>query len=212
MARNPVSWHGFCSAEVVNRKGCDMENEDTAVQTIGVTVWGNRVSPVFDSARNLLVVELVGGNIVHVSTMEFDPDHPAQLVQLLQARNIDVVICGAVSEGPAAVLEAAGIELIPFIAGDVRKVVETFIGGNPEWTEFIMPGCGRKICCQGKIRRGAELGGRLMPVGQNGTACMVQDTEGKGKDDDNVGGPDCGKSSQMKAQDANVAANKKKDR
>ncbi|HBI14118.1 MAG TPA: hypothetical protein DDY20_01115 [Desulfobulbaceae bacterium] len=128
-----------------------------AVQKIGVTVWGHRVSPVFDSARNLLVAELIDGSIASQSTLKFDPDRPLLLVQMLHAQNITVIICGAVSEGPANMLESAGIELIPFIAGDVRQVLETFIRGKSEWNEFIMPGCGRKICCRGKIRRGHEL-------------------------------------------------------
>lgn len=185
-----------------------MEHEDIAVRTIGVTVWGQRISPVFDSARKMLVVELVDGIIVHVSTLEFDPDRPAQLAQLLRARNIEVVICGAVSEGPAAVLEAAGIELIPFIAGDVRKVVETFIRGYPEWNEFTMPGCGRKIRCQNKIPRGAELGGPLTPALQKGPARLVQDTVAERKGGDNGGGPVRANRTQGKPRDANSAANK----
>lgn len=160
-----------------------MEQEGSGVQTIGVTIWGHRVSPVFDSARNLLVVKLVNGSIASLANLKFDPDRPAQLVQLLRAQNIGVVICGAVSEGPAAVLEAAGIELIPFIAGDVRKVVETFIRGTPEWTELTMPGCERKICCRGKIRRGSEIVSHLPQERQNGKSSRLQTagTEGSSK-------------------------------
>ena len=132
-----------------------------------MTVWGHRVSPVFDAARNLLIAELVEGSIAGLSSLEFEPDRPLQLVQLLRARNIAVFICGAVSEGPAGILEAGGIKLIPFIAGDVREVLATFIRGRQEWSEFTMPGCGRKICCRGKIRRGLELPGHL-PHGRQG--------------------------------------------
>jgi predicted Fe-Mo cluster-binding NifX family protein len=137
------------------------------VQRIAVTVWGERVSPVFDAARNLLIAELVEGSIASLSSLEFDPARPLQLVQLLRARNIAVFICGAVSEGPAGILEAGGIRLIPFIAGDVREVLATFSRGRQEWSEFTMPGCDRKICCRGKIRRGLELPGHL-PHGRQG--------------------------------------------
>jgi predicted Fe-Mo cluster-binding NifX family protein len=167
-------WHGFCLEKDVNREDCDMEQEGSEVQTIGVTIWGHRVSPVFDSARNLLVIKLVNGSIAGLSNLEFDPDRPGQFVQLLRAQNIEVVICGAVSEGPAAVLEASGIELIPFIAGDVRQVVESFIRGTPEWSEFIMPGCEKKICCRGKIRRGSELVRHISEWRQNETSNQLQ--------------------------------------
>lgn len=172
----------------MNRKNCNIEHEDKAVQTIGVTIWGNRVSPVFDSARNLLVVSLVDGHIVNVSTLKFDPDHPAQLVQLLRSRNIGVLICGAVSEGPAAVLEGAGIELIPFIAGDVQKVVETFIRGNREWTEFIMPGCGRKICCQGRMNRRGISDGPLTMDRQEGNEPLTRKITADLRETDDGGG------------------------
>lgn len=167
-------WHGVCVEKDVNREDRDMEQEGSEVQTIGVTIWGHRVSPVFDAARNLLVIKLVNGSIAGLSNLEFDPDRPGQFVQLLRAQNIEVVICGAVSEGPAAVLEASGIELIPFIAGDVRQVVESFIQGTPEWSEFIMPGCEKKICCRGKIRRGSELVRHISEWRQNGTSDQLQ--------------------------------------
>ena len=124
---------------------------------IAVTVWEHRISPVFDSARTLLIAEVDEKSIASASYLTFDPNQLIELVQLLRAQNVMVIICGAVSEGPANMLEAAGFELIPFIAGDYRRVVQTFILGEPFWEEFTMPGCGKRICCQGKIRRGQEI-------------------------------------------------------
>lgn len=155
-------------------------------QRIAVTVWGHRVSPVFDAARNLLIAEFVGGSIASLTSLEFDPDRPLQLVQQLRARNIAVIVCGAVSEGPAGMLEAGGIKLIPFIAGDVREVLEMFIRGNPEWSEFTMPGCGRKICCRGKIRRGCELTGSLPPGRQRRKTRQATEAAA-GEDSENMG-------------------------
>lgn len=133
-----------------------------ARRTIAVTVWGQRVSPVFDSARTLLIVEIDGGAMSNISSLAFDPDRPLELLQMLRAQQVMVVICGAVSEEPAAMLEAAGVEVIPFIAGDVNRVLECYCQGQPFGPEFRMPGCGRGICCRGKIRRGREIGGRQM--------------------------------------------------
>ena len=123
-----------------------------------MTVWENRVSPVFDSARTLLIAEILGDALINTSCLTFDPDRPLELLQMLQAQQVVLLICGAVSEGPANMLEAAGVELISFIAGDVHRVLESFIQGDLRGTQFKMPGCGKHICCRGKIRRGQEIG------------------------------------------------------
>lgn len=123
-----------------------------------MTVWEHRVSPVFDSARTLLIADIENDTLVSSSYLTFDPDRPLELLQMLQAQKVLIIICGAVSEGPANLLEGAGFELISFIAGDVRQVLETFLQGDPLGAAFRMPGCGRHICCRGKIRQGREIG------------------------------------------------------
>lgn len=132
--------------------------QKNAGRKIAVTVWEHRVSPVFDSAHTLLIAEIQGAALSNISYLTFDPDRPLELLQMLQAQQVMVLICGAVSEGPANMLEAAGFELISFIAGDVQRVLKTFIQGLPLGAEFKMPGCGRHICCRGKIRKGREIG------------------------------------------------------
>jgi len=131
-----------------------------ARRTIAVTVWGQRISPVFDSARTLLLAEIDGATVVATAYLAFDPEQTLELVRMLRAQQVVLVICGAVSEQPAALLEAAGIELIPFVAGEVHRVLERYLQGLPLGSEFGMPGCGRSFCCRGKIRQGREIGGR----------------------------------------------------
>nr|WP_320009753.1 NifB/NifX family molybdenum-iron cluster-binding protein [uncultured Desulfobulbus sp.] len=126
-------------------------------QKIAITVWGQRVSPVFDSARTLLLVEDNGQGLAATSRIGFDPERPLELLHLLRAQRVVLIICGAVSEGPAAMIEAAGIEMIPFITGNVQQVLEHFLAGHTFDSTFCMPGCGKNICCRGRIRRGHGL-------------------------------------------------------
>ncbi|MDX9834138.1 MAG: NifB/NifX family molybdenum-iron cluster-binding protein [Desulfobulbus sp.] len=136
---------------------------------IAVTVWGQRVSPVFDSARTLLIAEIAHGALVTTSRLAFDPGHPGELMRMLRARKVMIIICGAVSEEPAAILEAAGFELISFITGDVQRVLEAFVLGRTFGGELCMPGCSGTFCCHGRIRRGQEIGGACRrPAGRFG--------------------------------------------
>jgi predicted Fe-Mo cluster-binding NifX family protein len=124
---------------------------------IAVTVWGQRVSPVFDSARTLLIAEVNGKSLTGTFRIAFDPERLLELLHLLRAQQVTLIVCGAVSEGPAAMIEAAGVELIPFIAGEVHQVLEHYLQGRPFDQHFRMPGCGKNICCRGRIRRGRGI-------------------------------------------------------
>ncbi len=136
-------------------------NDKGAKQIIAVTVWGHRVSPVFDSARTLLIASIDGNSVTATSSIAFDPERPLELLHLLRAQQVMVIICGAISETPAAMIEAAGVQLIPFITGDVQQVLSHYLQGLPlggQSGQFCMPGCGKNICCRGKIHRGRGMG------------------------------------------------------
>ena len=125
---------------------------------VAITVWEHRISPVFDSARTLLIAKIKDNVLVNTSYLTFDFDRPLELLRMLRAEKVATIICGAISKGHTNMLVAAGFELISFIAGDVHQVLETFIKGDPLGEDFKMPGCGKNICCRGKIRRGHEIG------------------------------------------------------
>lgn len=143
------NWHKLCFKHSMKTQAMG--------GNIAVTVWGERVSPVFDSARTLLIAHIDGNILNGTSQVAFNPDRPLEFLHLLRAQQVVLIICGAVSEGPAAMIEAAGVKLIPFIAGDVQQVLGHYLQGRPFSGQFRMPGCGKNVCCRGKIRRGHGL-------------------------------------------------------
>ena len=50
------------------------------------------------------------------------------------------MVCGAVSRPPDTVA-SYGIQVIPFVAGDLREVIGAWLSGNLESDTFVMPGC-----------------------------------------------------------------------
>jgi len=108
---------------------------------VAVTVWEERISPVFDASRRLLIAEIENRLITDRSYVIFDPGVPSNLAKILSELNVPVLICGAVSQVPATIMANGGIELIPFITGEVDRVLEVYARGNSLAPTFAMPGC-----------------------------------------------------------------------
>ena len=141
-----------------------------------LTVWGKRISPVFDSARTLLVAEIKNGKVASRRYEPFDPERPWRLADRLTEQNIEVLICGAISELPANIIETAGIQLISFVTGQADEILEACTEAVSISHIFHMPGCRRK-----RSRQGKKKGVICMPRG-NGTGPKGQGPRtGKGQ-------------------------------
>jgi predicted Fe-Mo cluster-binding NifX family protein len=108
---------------------------------IAIPTWNGRVSPVFDTASRLLVVE--AGEEGECSRFETDiSEHflPSKSIRLT-GLGIDTLICGAISRPLAYMITTAGIKLIPWISGQVEDVLQAFMAGTLFDLRFMMPGC-----------------------------------------------------------------------
>ncbi|TKB24015.1 dinitrogenase iron-molybdenum cofactor biosynthesis domain-containing protein [Desulfopila sp. IMCC35006] len=114
---------------------------------VAITVWGNRISPVFDSAQTLLVAEIREKQIVDRKIQRFQATMFSRCLGLLQELDVRVLICGALCEGPVRLLEFHGVEVIPFVTGEVEEILACFVEGK-DLKKFAMPGCGHARCCR----------------------------------------------------------------
>lgn len=108
---------------------------------VALTVWENRISPVFDSARMLLIVEIGNAMIVGKRYEPFQPDLPVYRAAKLFELGVTVLICGAVSQLFANMIEAWGIRMIPFVAGEANEILDAYLKQMPVSRIFRMPGC-----------------------------------------------------------------------
>lgn len=111
---------------------------------IALTVWNDRVSPVFDVARRFLVFEIKNREVVAKRIETFQSDLPLQKAAQLSAQKIDTLICGAISRPLAELVSSCGIRTVPFIAGSAEKVIDAYLAGKLSGPAFLMPGCRRK--------------------------------------------------------------------
>ncbi len=128
---------------------------------IALAVWNGRISPVFDSSQRLLIVEVEGGSVVGEREEPILHRFPPGRVGELRQLQIQTLICGAISRPLANLTAAAGIRLIPFVAGEINAVRDAFLAGRLPGPGFWMPGCGH-----GGGGRGHGYGGRRFRGGQ----------------------------------------------
>ena len=110
---------------------------------VAMAVWQEHVSPVFDASRSLRIISLDdAGSENGRETVEVQVAYPSQRVTLLMDLEADVLICGAISAPLADMVTAAGIRLIPFVAGEAEAALGAFMRGELPSPAFTMPGCG----------------------------------------------------------------------
>ena len=127
---------------------------------IGLPTWAGTVSPVFDVARRLLVVDCETGGEVRRSEAALGETHVLGRATRLARLGVEVLICGAISRPLEQALGSAGIDVIAHVCGDVDEVLRASLSGRLAGRAFLMPGCrgGRHGWRRG--RRGRRPGPR----------------------------------------------------
>lgn len=113
---------------------------------IAITIWGNRISPVFDAAATLLVAHIENRMVIKKSYTSFDPGTPFDLLKLLKKMQVSVLICGAISTKPADLIVNNDIKLISFVTGNALKLIENFARKQTIEKSYMMPGCSKLYC------------------------------------------------------------------
>lgn len=105
-------------------------------------IWEKRIAPVFDVTHTVHLVETKAGQVIHQTESSVAAEIPNQKVGRLAELEVNTLICGAISKSLQAMLTAYGIEVIPFVSGDLEEIIQAWL--NNELTDssaFAMPGC-----------------------------------------------------------------------
>jgi predicted Fe-Mo cluster-binding NifX family protein len=121
---------------------------------IAMAVWGDLLSPVFDSAQNVRIVDIHEGRVVATRMEALGPELPDSRALRLSEWGVQVLICGAISMEFARTLEMYGITVIGFVSGNTGQVLDAYLKKMPIDQAFRMPGC------KGGGRRRRFRGGR----------------------------------------------------
>jgi predicted Fe-Mo cluster-binding NifX family protein len=127
---------------------------------VAIPTWCDRVSPVFDVARRILVVDADGGVEVGRTAVTIKETEPGLRSRRLAELGVDTVICGAISSPLESMLMAARVHVIPHACGPVELVLRAFLTGGLSDDAFLMPGyCHRRRRKRGRQRRGRSTCG-----------------------------------------------------
>jgi predicted Fe-Mo cluster-binding NifX family protein len=111
---------------------------------VAIPLWQGRVSPVFDEASSILVFDVTNGREKCRHKEVLLVRNAFKRAQLLVKLDVEVLICGMISQMQHAALDSAGIQIIPHICGPSDEVIAAFLDGRIESGAMLMPGCGRR--------------------------------------------------------------------
>lgn len=110
------------------------------VMRIAVPVWNGRVSPVFDTARRMMVTDVENGRRILNSEVQLGGVMPHERMRSVVGLGATVLICGGISPELAAMLGSAGVRVIPGMSGDVDEILDAFVSGRIQSPTYFMPG------------------------------------------------------------------------
>lgn len=109
---------------------------------IALTVWGNRISPVFDASDTLLVAEIKNKQIIKKYYQQFDPVYMIFLDHFKNSGG-SFLVCGAISKAAEERIIQTGIKLLAFITGNSDEILNLYLNSKRIPNSFFMPGTAR---------------------------------------------------------------------
>jgi len=134
---------------------------------IAISTWSGMISPLFDVAQRLLLVDIEAGREISRREEPLNETHIAGRAMHITRLGVDVLICGAISRPLEMMLASEGMQVIPHTCGLVEEVIRAYASGQLTEQAYLMPGCcghGRRMRARGG--RGGR-GGRGFGGGRN---------------------------------------------
>jgi predicted Fe-Mo cluster-binding NifX family protein len=108
---------------------------------IAIPIFQKRISPVFDVAGKLVLVDVENNREFQREEKTLSPCDPLERAKQVIGLGANVLICGAISRPLEIALIAGNIQVISFTCGSVEDVLKAFLSGRLNEHAFLMPGC-----------------------------------------------------------------------
>jgi len=106
---------------------------------LALAAYENRIASLLETANQLVVVDLPPIDSKPKKIVAVIDNTLPYLVQLLHRNNVTILICGAINGCMFRAIESIGIQIIPWVTGNIDDVVAAFKNNTLE--QLVMPGC-----------------------------------------------------------------------
>jgi len=108
--------------------------------TVAMPVWAGGISPVFDAARHLMVVEVEHGKEAHREEVLLPEQSVLHRASRMVDLGVDVLICGGISRGQSELLRAYKVKVLPWVAGKPDQILVDYLAGELSDRQHTMVG------------------------------------------------------------------------
>ena len=127
---------------------------------IALPIWEERISPVFDVAAQVLLVDVDRQTVSGRQERRLAETDPLERVETVISWGVDVLICGAISGAIEQLLRARQVQVVCRICGNAEEVLEAYLAGDLEAPRFRLPGWESSGRSGGRSRGGRGARGR----------------------------------------------------
>jgi len=110
---------------------------------LALTLWDNRVAPVFDFAASCLVLKKENDCLEALEQISLPEGSLSKRIGSLQAHKVELLLCGALSNEARRLLQFHDIEVIAFLSGSKETILQGLQSGDLINMAFALPGCGK---------------------------------------------------------------------
>lgn len=118
---------------------------------LALAAYNNRIASLFEASDRFEIIEIENGSVLERTSIPIHDNCLPAMVQQLKQHKICALICGAISGCMYRTIESHGIQVYPWVTGDLEVVLKAYLAGNIE--NHLMPGCmgrhGRRMGRQG---------------------------------------------------------------
>ncbi len=116
---------------------------------VAISYWRNCIAPVFDVSENVLLIDIVNNQVTHSVSNSLDAGLPFLRAKNLSEWEVDVLICGAISQTSRMALAGQDVKIISYVFGSWEDALVRFINGQlDDDYDGIMP-----VCKNGRHRK-----------------------------------------------------------